>query len=749
MRIRSHLLLLAAVVLVPGFLAASIAVEKVREAERAAALNGLRETVRATALLVDGEIQRSLGALAVLASSPSLKSGDMAAFYAQSKASNLPPDVWTLLLDETGTQVLNTTVPLGTPPPPPAARARVEQVLATQQPLASDVIVGPVTGRLLTTLYVPTEPVDGKRYVVAQAFSVEHWKKKAMQPRGRAEWVVAVLDRSGKFISRSHRTDELLGRSARPELIAAAAAANEGLIRHPTLEGTDSYDAFVHSALTGWTIAIAAPVDTIDASATQAVAWLAAGVAAALAAALLGALMLGRVVMRAIDSASLAAVALGHGELPSTRPTSIDEVDALNDAIAGAGRLLAAERSSRESMEKERLRLLDSETAARQAAQEQNAAKDQFLALLGHELRNPLAAIAGATEVISRSSSAQPAPGRFLAIIQRQTRHLAHVVDDLLEVSRMLSGKIGIEPRPLDLAELVAGCVDALRASERAAAYRIDADLASAWVAGDPVRLEQIVNNLLGNAIKYSPEQSLVRVAVKADGSDAVITVVDTGAGIDAALMPRIFDAFVQGPTLAGRAASGLGIGLALVRQLVALHGGSVEASSGGAGAGSVFTVTLPRIEAPAVAAVAASGAAGVAVPSSTMAALPCRVLLVEDNADARETMAGLMATMGCDVDLAGDGTEALARVQAQRPDIVVMDIGLPGRSGYEIARQLKGSASTCGIPLVALTGYGQERDREAARAAGFDAHLVKPVDAAMLAACLEQQLRLVARQGP
>jgi len=314
MRIRSHLLLLAAVVLVPGFLAAAIAVEKVREAERAAALNGLSETVRATALLVDGEIQRSLGALAVLANSPALKSGDMKAFYAEAKAGSLVPDVWTLLLDESGTQVFNTTVPLDTPPPPPSARARVAHVLATQRPLASDVIVGPVTGQLLTTLYVPTELADGKRYVVAQAFSVEHWKKKAMRPRGRADWVVAVLDRSGKFISRSHRSDELLGRTARPELVAAAAAANEGLIRHPTLEGIDSYDAFVHSDLTGWTIAVAAPVDTIDASATHAVAWLMAGVAAALAAALLGAAMLGRVVMRAIDSASQAAGALGRGE---------------------------------------------------------------------------------------------------------------------------------------------------------------------------------------------------------------------------------------------------------------------------------------------------------------------------------------------------------------------------------------------------------------------------------------------------
>ncbi len=323
------------------------------------------------------------------------------------------------------------------------------------------------------------------------------------------------------------------------------------------------------------------------------------------------------------------------------------------------------------------------------------------------------------------------------AIIRRQTRHLSRVVDDLLEVSRMLSGKIAIDRRDIDLAEIVAGRVEALRASGQVTAYRIETDLHSAWVAGDPVRTEQIVGNLIANALKYSPDHSLVRIAVSAEADRAVITVADRGVGVDAASLPRIFDAFFQGAPLPGRAASGLGIGLALVRQLVELHGGNVAVRSDGAGDGSVFTVTLPRIEPPAVDA---------ADTTVLTASLPARVLLVEDNLDARETMAGLLKAMGYDVAQSGDGTEALAALAARQPDVVVMDIGLPGRSDYEIAREMKRADSTRDIPLIALTGYGQERDRDDAIAAGFDAHLVKPVDAVSLAACFDDQARRGAR---
>lgn len=731
MRIRSHLLLLTAVVLVPGFLAAGIAVKQVRDSEREAALRGLRETVRATALLVDGEVQRSLGALAALANSQHLQTGNLEAFYQQAAAVDQRPDVWTLLLDDTGTQRLNTRVPFGTPPPPPAAKERVASVLATQRPLVTDLFQGPVTGMLLTTIYLPAKPSPAGTFVVAQAFSVEHWKKVAMQPEGRADWIVAAIDRSGRFISRSQRTDEYLGRQARPELIAAAAAARDGLIRHSTLEGIDAYDAFTHSALTGWTIAVAAPVATIEASATRAIAWLAAGVAVALAVALAGASLLSRMLLAAIDTASAAARTLGRGMPPAPPRTLVHEVNTLNDALTDAATLLAKERIARELAEADRQQLLANERAARELAQRENTSKDAFLAMLGHELRNPLAAIAGASEVLARGHQDAPSQQRFIGIIQRQNRHLNHIVNDLLEVSRMLSGKIVLAPRPLDLGHCVRHCVESLRTTDRAMNYRWQVSCGAAWVNGDAVRLEQIVNNLVVNAMQFSPPGSEVRVRAGAQGDRAVVEVADDGAGIPAELLPRIFEPFVQGPALSGRPSSGLGIGLALARQLVELHGGELRVHSGGPGQGALFSMSLPLIAAPP------QGAATARASALT----PCRVLLVEDNADARESTAELLRMMGYSVVEAADGYEALRAAAASAPDVVVMDLGLPGKTGQQVAVEMRAMPALKHVPLIALSGYGQARDQQASVAAGFDQHLVKPVQPDALAAAIETLL--------
>lgn len=732
MRIRTELFLAAAAVLIPAFMIGAVAVDKAREGERQAALRGLRETVRATALLVDGEVQRSLGALNALANSEHLNTGDMRAFYEQAAAINRPPDVWTLLLDESGSQVFNTVVPFGTPPPPPGARERVAKVLATQQPLVTDVVIGPATGKLLTTLYVPTKTVNGKRYVIAQAFSVEHWKKTALQPLGQAALIVAVIDRAGKFISRSQKSDELLGRPARAELVAAAAASNDGLIRHETLEGVDAYDAFTHSALTGWTIAVAAPVSSIETSANQAVLWLAAGMATALAAATAAAFLLGRKFIRAIDTASDAARAIGKGSQPALPRSSWNEVEALNETLADAGRLLAAEHSSREAVEAEREELLAREKAAREAAQAENAAKDRFLAMLGHELRNPLAAISGATAILARGGTEPVASQRYLDIIGRQNRHLTHIINDLLDVSRLLSGKVVLEREPLNVADCVRACVDAVRTTDAAAGYRLEVEAEDVWVDGDPVRLEQILNNLIGNALKYSFVDGEIRVAVRAAGSQAVIEVADAGAGIRAALLPRVFDPFVQGPGSGARPQSGLGIGLALVKQLVELHGGEVSARSDGEGAGATFLVVLPSIAPPR---------SSWPTPARS-APRAARVLLVEDNIDARTTTAELLRTLGHDVAEAGNGDDALAQAAEWEPDVIVMDIGLPGRDGNQIAAQLKKNAALRHIPLIAVTGYGQERDRVKALSVGFVELLVKPVAPDQLARAIDDQLK-------
>jgi signal transduction histidine kinase/CheY-like chemotaxis protein len=603
--------------------------------------------------------------------------------------------------------------------------------------VVTDLSVGAATGKLLTMIYVPAKASAG--HVVAQSFAVDHWKRTALQPQGGTDLTVGVIDRTGRFIARNKKTDAMLGKSARPELVAAAAAADEGLIRHKTLEGVESYDAFTHSKLTGWTVAVAAPVDVIEAAANQAVMWLAAGVAIAMAVALAASLWFGRKFAQAIDEAMADAGALGHGEVPKVRTTSLREVNALNGSLVQAGRILAAEKASREALETERARLLTNEISAKEQAQAENAAKDRFLAMLGHELRNPLAAINGAAEILLRSGPHAPDFERYMGMIRRQNLHLTRIVNDLLDVSRMLSGKISLESGPLDLTECVKTCVDALSTTGVAGPSQITLQAEPVWTVGDATRMEQIVNNLLNNAIKFSPAGSPVDVKVYRHGEHAVLEVVDRGFGIDADLMSRIFEPFVQGPHLRGQVHSGLGIGLALVKQLVQLHGGDIVVHSQGHGHGSRFTVSLP------------ASAPQIIEPQflGRKSRPPCgdqlRVLLVEDNPDAMEATAALLELMGYEVSQASNGAEALASVRADAPDIVLMDIGLPGRSGYQVAEDIR-AALPAGqrLSLIALSGYGQDHEVGGPHDL-FDGFLIKPVDPGELDELIAVQRRTAA----
>jgi signal transduction histidine kinase/ActR/RegA family two-component response regulator len=719
MKIRTQLLLMAAAILIPVILAAGLGLQTIREDGRQAALRGLRETARATALIIDREVQGSLSALKALGSSPNLENRDFKAFYEQAAAFNQMPDTWTVLFDDKGAQVVNTAVPYGTtlPPARPARTAMVRDVISSQKTVVTDLRVGAVTGKTITSVNVPASAAGGRSFVVAQVFAVAYWKKKAFEENLPADWFAGVMDRNGRFISRNKNADELLGKLARPELVAAAAASADGLIRHHNLEGVGTYDAYTHSDLTGWTIAVAAPVTSIEAAANSAF-WLAVtGMLAAFAVAALAVAAFGRNFIRAIEGASRSASALGRGQQPALERTGIEEVNQLNYALVGAGTLLDIERKSRQAAESERERLLRNETLAREAAQAQNEAKDHFLAMLGHELRNPLAAIAGATALLERTGLDGPGAKRCIEIISRQNLHLNHIVNDLLDISRLMAGKIELEKAPLDMADCVGKCVEALRATELAAGHTITLHASSAGFSGDAVRMDQILSNLLTNALKFSEPGGEVNVTVGKAAGKAVVTVQDAGVGMAPELLSRVFEPFVQGPAPANLLQSGLGIGLALVRQLVRLHGGDVDAASAGINQGSIFSFWVP-----AIAAQLPESSGPVAGMSKQR-----KLVYVEDNADARTTMAELLRMSGYEVIEVADGASTLPAVLAAQPDVVIMDIGLPDINGYEVARRLRADPLTRSIALIALTGYGQFRDKQAAELAGFNAHLVKP----------------------
>jgi PAS domain S-box-containing protein len=355
-----------------------------------------------------------------------------------------------------------------------------------------------------------------------------------------------------------------------------------------------------------------------------------------------------------------------------------------------------------------------------------NQAKDEFLAMLGHELRNPLGTLTNAVAVLERLPGDETMR-HVVAIIGRQTGHLGRLVDDLLDVARVTSGKIELQRGPVELRALAGRCLDALAQAGRTERHTVVIEGEPVHVDGDTARLGQVLNNLVDNALKYTPPSGRVTISTERMGATGVLRVRDTGQGIRTDLLARVFDLFVQEPQSLDRSRGGLGLGLALVKRLVELHGGSVSVWSAGPGQGSEFTVRLPAVAEP----VAQAGLAG-ASPVST-AGRGRRVLVVEDNPDARQSLRMLLELAGHEVQTSEDGPNGLATLLAFQPDVALIDLGLPGMDGYALAREVRGRPETRAIRLVAVTGYGQVEDRRRALAAGFDLHITKPVDVSML----------------
>ncbi|HXU88145.1 MAG TPA: ATP-binding protein, partial [Methylomirabilota bacterium] len=373
----------------------------------------------------------------------------------------------------------------------------------------------------------------------------------------------------------------------------------------------------------------------------------------------------------------------------------------------------------------ERSRLENALRERAEALEAAGHAKDEFLAMLGHELRNPLGAIIVAAKILEHPAerareTREPMQPR--EVIMRQAQHLARLVDDLLDVSRVTLGKVELHTKPVDVSDAVRRCMAALSTGMQMDQHEIVIETHPVWVEADETRLDQIVGNLVSNALKYTPAGGRVRVTVAPDGDSVLIGVEDTGIGVEPSLLPRIFDLFVQGAERLERSRGGLGIGLTLVRRLVELHGGTVAAVSPGTGRGTTFIVRLPRIAAPTDA---------LAPPSTDGDQRGgLQVLVVEDNDDAREMMRHLLLLAGHTVREASDGSMGLAMALDAPPDVAIIDVGLPELDGFEVARRLRADPRGRGVILIALTGYGQHETRARALEAGFDAFLVKPLAA-------------------
>jgi signal transduction histidine kinase/DNA-binding response OmpR family regulator len=443
------------------------------------------------------------------------------------------------------------------------------------------------------------------------------------------------------------------------------------------------------------------------------------------------------VVLRAGDAAGEAGVALAlgaraaaafpllaggrlHGVLAfASREREVIEEEDVAALAAVADHVAAA---------LERARLVAELSRRAAELREADARKDTFLAMLGHELRNPLAPVLNAVKLVQRRASADPPLERVVAAAGRQIAHMTRLLDDLLDVSRVRNGKIELKRSPVDLARVVS---DALQAAEplvqerrHALAVRLPDEPVVLY--GDPVRLSQVVGNLVLNAAKYTDRGGHLSLTLAREGEEAVLRVSDDGIGIAPEMLSRVFEMFVQVEQGSDRAQGGLGLGLTLVKSLVELHGGIVVARSAGIGRGSEFEVRLPARRALAEALPAESASAGARRNGAAAAVQPLQIVLVEDNADIRESLRALLELSGHTVEEAEDGRRGVDLIRTRRPNVALVDIGLPGMDGYEVARELRDVAGT---RLIAMTGYGRPEDRQLALDSGFHAHLVKPVD--------------------
>lgn len=728
MKLRSRLCLLAAVALVPLVIFSAFAADQLIDALKSAALRGIRETARTCVLIIDREVKSSLSALRVLATSDSLKSGHWSKFYDQAKFATDPAGGWVVLYDEHGGQIINTRVSFGSQLPTRPSPGKIVEILDRGTPHVSGLVWGKTIQRHIVFVDMPVYMDNGKRYLLSKAFYAEYFNTAFANRNIPDDWVVGIFDRDGLTIARSKRAEEFVGKPASPMTAAAVKAGSETELKHLTRDNIEVYDSIVHSTLSGWTVAVGVPVQDVDAEFKKAGYLAAGGLLLAIMMAVLASAWIGRRLAQGIESAAESAGALGRNEVvPPSPPSGIDEIDHLQRALTGASQLLSEEQKRRAAAEQEKARLLESEQQARKLSDEQNRAKDEFMAMLGHELRNPLNAISSASSLLDMKGSNQE---RAKAVIRRQSDHLRAVIDDLLDLSRVIYGKVTLEKSVIDLGQLVQRCTDTASMTGALNGYQLSVHTESAPITADPTRIEQIVTNLLDNAIKYAPNGSHVDITVVNEGDEAVFRITDSGIGIRPDLLPRIFDVFVQGDNSLARVKGGMGIGLSLVRKLVELHGGSIRATSDGEGRGATFTVRLPR---------ATEDVAGGAIMKKNGSAARCHsILLVDDLDEAREVLSMLLEALGHKVVAVADGENGLKAAASMPFDLAILDIGLPGMDGYELARRLREDPATSAIKLFALTGYGMQDDKDKAAAAGFDCHLTKPLQLDALARCLE-----------
>jgi signal transduction histidine kinase len=708
--LRHKLILLAGVGLLPVSLLGAWGIWNAIQTQRQTLERSTLELSRALASAVESEIDATVRSLAAMARAKPLVEGDIAAFYevARNEVAARPPWLAVILADGQGRPLFTTAQPYG------SSDLKVVDPLSLATAIRSgEAVVGTLThGPRQAGAFAVRWPVvvDGKLvYVLTAAVQPEPILDVLQKQSVPPGWLIAVFDSAHNRVARTREHQSHGPSPSLKALMASGAGSGSGLTQ--SLEGDEVYTGFTRLRGIGWTVAVAAPTEGPDRALATGLAWYVAGTLATVLLCMGLARRIADRITEDIQAVRDSAVQLGEGRPVAETHSEIAEIDQMARALRSASQRL---NETTESMRQ----ALSQATAAAQA-------KDQFLAVLGHELRNPLAPMLTTLHLLNMKSDDSTARER--QIMGRQVAHMRRLVDDLLDVSRITRGKLEIRREPVNLFAVVERAVEAVQPAiaKRGKGLFVELPSVPLWVQGDETRLVQAVTNLLTNALRFGG-QGTIGLAVSRDALHQRVRlhVEDSGEGMTPETLARVFEPFYQAPQSSERATGGLGLGLAIVLNIVQLHGGQVTAHSAGLGRGSRFTVELPTIAAPATTD---------AAPARTTPGSTGRVLVVDDNTDALDTAAEVLRGVGHEVLAVSHPREALAKFAEFEPEVVVLDIGLPGLDGYQLAQSLRNARPEWRGRFIALTGYGQEADKARAAAAGFSVHLTKPADPSAL----------------
>jgi signal transduction histidine kinase/ActR/RegA family two-component response regulator len=725
-KLRLHLLVLTLVALAPMIAFAVIASVSLVQHEQETFRRGATQRTLALVTAVDAELKSSIRALEALATDEALVAGDLRTFHRQAaQVLRSQPDWVTITVAlPSGRQLLDAAHPFGADVPVVVDRTSFDHVVRTGAPAVGRLIQPEFTRRPVFPLRVGVSRKGVTAYVLSAFLEPGSMATLLTMQRIPTAWVAVLLDGERRIVARTMAPERTVGTLASESLRAALDRAPEGWFHGSTVEGTRVYTPYNRSAFSGWTVAMGIPADAVEAPASTMAKTMTAGVLAAMLLAVALALLWSHLIAKPITALVASARAVGRGEpLITSGRSRIVEVGALAGALGDAAALVRTR-----------------EEALRQA----DRRKDEFLATLSHELRTPLNAVYGWARMLRAGQVRQEGADRALDAIIRNANAQVQLIDDLLDLSRVLAGKMRLDVQSVDLNVVIDAALDAVRPAAVAKGVRLQRilDTGAIPMMGDPARLQQVVWNLLINAVKFTPKAGRIQVHLLRVNSHVEIVVSDTGQGIVPDVLPFIFDRFRQADSSSTRAHAGLGLGLALVRHLAELHGGTVVAQSAGEGKGATFIVKLPL----SIAQIPAESeprihpmAASVPLPSNAARLDGVRVLVVDDDQDALDLASAILNAAGAVVKTCSSARDALHTLSAWHPDVLVSDIEMPDEDGYSLIRNVRALDADAGgnTPAVALTAYGRIQDRVSSLSAGYNMHVPKPVDPGELTAII------------